>query len=429
MRAGPAAAAVRSAVAAGAVWLALAGQSGGQAVGKAGSPAAAVRLGLAGAQNSGVSLAADGETVAAVWVARAAGSTDIYASFSSDGGASFGAQARVNGVAGDARASGEQPPRVALGRGVQVVWSSKRDGLSRVRWASAEGAGRPFGAARSVHADGLLGARGWQSLALRGDGSVHVAWLDGRDARAEDAGGHAGHPALRQDVYQAAWRADGTHDEARVARDVCFCCKTAVAVAPDGSVYVAWRHIYPDSQRDIAVARSSDRGRSFSSPVRVSEDRWRIEACPDDGPSLAVDGQGVVHIAWPTLVDGSPAGKAVFYSYSSDAGRSFAPRLRIDDGTGAPGHPQLALGGGRVVIVWDQAGKQRRTFLREVRSTTAAWSPRLSAIAAFAAEGSASYPAVAATPTALVVAFTQAAEAGSEIRVQRLAWGSAPAVP
>ncbi len=271
----------------------------------------------------------------------------------------------------------------------------------------------PFRAAADVHAEGLTGARGWASLAVARDGAVHVAWLDGRDgqvgrvaASASSSPSHAAgstHKAMRQDLYQAVWRPDGARAEVRVATDVCFCCKTAIASGPDGSLYVAWRHIYPPNLRDIAVARSSDAGRTFGAPARVSEDGWALDGCPDDGPSLAVDARGVVHIAWPTLVPGSTPGKGVFYSYSVDGGRTFAPRVRVDDAGGSAAHPQLAASGDRVLVVWDQGEAPRQVWARAISSDPkgAAWAPRLGQVERLSAAGSgAVYPALAATPTA-----------------------------
>src|SRR5260221_14298741 len=61
-------------------------------------------------------------------------------------------------------------------------------------------------------------------------------------------------------------------------------------------------HVFPGGVRDIALARSADGGRTFQDPVRVSEDNWKIDACPDDGPAMTIDRRGVLHITWPTLV-------------------------------------------------------------------------------------------------------------------------------
>jgi hypothetical protein len=389
-----------------------------------------VGLGLAGLVNSGASVAAAGSRVVVAWAARSESQADVYAALSRDGGSSFEAPIRVNDLPGDARVSGEQAPRVVLDEAMQVAWVSRQDGMSVIRTARSRPGDRSFAPAKTVHAAGLTGARGWASLAEGGDGAVHVAWLDGRGEApsprssprpAEAAGAHNHRTPMRQDLFQAVWRADGTHDEARVATNVCFCCKTAVGTGPDGSVYVAWRHIYAPNLRDIGVARSVDGGRTFSAPVRVSEDGWAIDGCPDDGPSIGIDARGVVHVVWPTLVPGG-GGKGIFYSYSLDGGRSFAPRLRLDEGLGGAAHPQMAVAGGRVVVVWDQGGVgARRVSLREIVGDpqAAAWSPRMGAATTLSNEAAAVYPAVAATAAGTVVAWTEESAAGSVIRVRR----------
>src|SRR5262245_54877926 len=128
--------------------------------------------------------------------------------------------------------------------------------------------GRTFTAARFMHDSALSGARGWESLAADAGGRLHAVWLDGRDAErkvaeaaAHSGMAHKGQPP--QDVYYGAIMADGRPVESVIATGVCFCCKTAVAVDARGTVYAAWRHIFPGSMRDIAFARSTDGGRHF----------------------------------------------------------------------------------------------------------------------------------------------------------------------
>ena len=74
-----------------------------------------------------------------------------------------------------------------------------------------------------------------------------------------------------------------------IASGVCYCCKTAIAFGRSGEIYLAWRHVYPGNFRDMAFTATLDGGRTFLAPVRVSEDHWMIEGCPDDGPSMQVD--------------------------------------------------------------------------------------------------------------------------------------------
>ena len=159
---------------------------------------------------------------------------------------------------------------------------------------------------------------------------------------------------------------DGARSEHPIAASVCFCCKTAVATAGD-RVYAAWRHIYPGSLRDIAVARSTDNGATFGDPIRVSEDGWKIDACPDDGPAM------VGRWAWRDLTScgrrwlrAIRPRKGIFYS--TLAGDAFAPRLRLDSGESDPAHPQIAADHHtNTAIVWDErAGDTRRVVFRPV---------------------------------------------------------------
>lgn len=384
-------------------------------------------LGIAGRSNSGVSIAASGRDVAAVWAASTDTETGIFAALSRDDGRTFGTPVRVDAAADGARVTGEQPPQIAIdGRGrITVVWESKtKAGVSRIRTAEAAIPSLTFGPARTAHAERLSGARGWASLAVGPDDRAHVVWLDGRNADLKTGGAVAGHnhggmSSMRQDVFAAFWQPDGTRYEIPVAAGTCFCCKTAVAASAD-AVYVAWRHVYPVNHRDIAIARSSDGGRTFDQPVRVSDDHWVIDACPEDGPALGVTADGDVHVAWPTVVTSAGGDvKALFYSVSTNGGRAFAPRVRLDDGGGAA-HPRLAARGDRVTIAWEsRSDRSPRLQMRSLESIDG--TPRLGPIEpVLGARGSARYPSVALTDDARIVAWSDDAGGAQGIEIARL---------
>src|SRR6185437_15287457 len=186
-----------------------------------------------------------------------------------DGGRTFSAPVRVNDHPGDANPGGEQPPRIVVkGSSVDVVWVSKRESLSGIRVASSTDGGATFGPTRTITPPNVTGARGWESAAMDDSGVLHAAWLDGRNndqpAMAHDHKMSAGQPmrqTVRQDIYHAVWSGTDAPVETMVASNVCFCCKTALVSRGD-EVYVAWRHLFPGGVRDIAVARSSDRGKT-----------------------------------------------------------------------------------------------------------------------------------------------------------------------
>jgi hypothetical protein len=390
-----------------------------------------ISLGQAEVENRGVSAAASGDRVVAVWAATKDGSTDIEAATSEDAGATFSAPVRVNDLPGDARVNGEQPPRVAIaGLQVVVVWQSRRTGQPEVRAARSTDGGRSFVKAVTVHASGLTGSRGWSSVALAPSGEAHLTWLDTRNgAPPEKAGGAAagahqhGSSSTRQDVFQAVWPPEGEPVEGAVTTSVCFCCKTSTAVSRDGVTLVAFRHIYPTNLRDMAVARSTGGARTFDTPVRVSQDGWELTGCPEDGPALAVDDSNRVHIAWPTITGPDASHKGVFYAYSADEGRSFAPRIRLDEGTDVKHaqHPQLASAGQGAVVVWDEISPAGTRIRARVVTTKGRddKSPRLSPVVAVSDPGSVTYPAVAATTQGYVVFWTENAESGAGIRARR----------
>jgi hypothetical protein len=360
-----------------------------------------------------------GKTVAAVWTASTEAGADIYASVSADGGLTFGAPVRVNDVAGDARASGEQAARVAVGvgNGIHVVWPSRQEGRSLIRYATSRDLGRTFATASTIAGPPLTGARGWHALTLGYDGGVQVAWLDGRfappmrhpEGRTQSAAMKSAMrtgSALRQDIYHASLGKDGTWSERSVDTNVCFCCKTAVAAAGE-HVYVAYRDVYPGSLRDISVARSDDNGATFGQPIRVSEDGWKIEACPDDGPAMVADGHAGIHIVWPTLVAGERPRKGIFYSTLN--GESFTSRLRLDAGDADPAHPQIASDfHTNTAVVWDEyAESTRRIVFRPVTGGKAG------TVQVFS--GDVSYPVLASTEDAWVVLWTSRDPTGQSV--------------
>jgi hypothetical protein len=377
--------------------------------------------------NGYVTLASDGAKVGAVWAAAGPTGRDIYFSVSPDGGRQFGRPVRVSDGTGRASASGEQPPRVVMHASViDVVWVTKREGIASIATAESQDGGATFSVPRIITPSGVSGARGWESAALGDDGSVHVAWLDGRQADAGEAAVDTVMPAAtppasehhhhhdlapRQDIFHSTWAGEARPLETRVASNVCFCCKTAI-LTRGHDVYVAWRHLFDGGVRDIAIAHSSDEGRTFGAPVRVSADNWKLDACPDDGPSMVFDSQGTLHVVWPTLVHDSDHDRiAIFHANSVDGGATFTPRERVDGARKTnPSHPRVAAGPhGTVAIVWDELIDGRRQVSARLWGTTD------KAIRILSRATASSYPFITSSGSQYVVAWSEDAASGSRV--------------
>ncbi|MEO8055954.1 MAG: sialidase family protein, partial [Acidobacteriota bacterium] len=151
----------------------------------------------------------------------------------------------------------------------------------------------------------------------------------------------------------------------------------AVAVAPNGDVYVA----YQDGHRSpsgITITRSTDGGQSFGGlrAAATFQSAGSLTAgsggaAPNSGPSLAVDGAGTVHIAWAAVSSGATSDRSdVFYVRSTDNGTTFSAARKLnDDGTPTTqAFPALAaLPDGTVGVRWaDRRTDAARDVLNDV---------------------------------------------------------------
>jgi hypothetical protein len=393
----------------------------------------AIRLAIDGRANAMPSIASRGDVVAVAWGATPPeGGADVYVAVSRDAGASFGAPVRVDPRAGEARLSGEQPPRIALGPAassgdpiIYVVWGARRtlseSTVTEIRSTKSLDGGKTFEAPQIVSTTATSGDRGWHAATVDTRGVPHVLWLDHRAIPPRKPGEkhvHGAGPDLSQlsGLYYAGGGTRGLERE--LTRGVCYCCKTALAVAENGTVYAAWRHVYPGSLRDIAFTMSPDGGKSFVEPLRVSEDNWKLAGCPDDGPAMAIGVDRIVHLVWPTVIGGETPEGALFYSATRD-GRRFAPRIRIQTlGSPKPSHPQIVSDGrGGLVIAWDEViGGVRQAAARPVRFNRDGH-PTFGDVIRLGVGASSAYPVMTATSRGVIAAWTRGIGPAAEVMV------------
>ena len=125
---------------------------------------------------------------------------------------------------------------------------------------------------------------------------------------------------------------------------VCDCCQTDAAMTRGGAV-VVYRDRSDDEIRDIAIVRHAADG--WSEPVHVSNDGWRIDACPVNGPAVDARGDDVV-VAWFT----APDKPRVRVAFSSDGGRTFSKPVEVASGRVAGRVDVVLLANGRAAVSW-----------------------------------------------------------------------------
>jgi hypothetical protein len=280
-----------------------------------------------------------------------------------DPGKTPAAPVRVNPEPGSATAWRGDQPSVAVGKNgaVYVVWTARVESNGKkgtdLYLSVSSDVGQTFGTPVKINDDKVPGAHGMHSLGVADDGRIYVSWLDERNVQAPKpstkADGH--HMESNRELFIAD-STDGGRTFSRnrkVASDACPCCKTALAVAPDGALYISWRHVLPGNYRHIAVTSSSDAGATFSKPAIVSDDKWKLHGCPVSGPSLSVADNGTLKVLWYAAGEANAPG--LYFAESKDKAQSFSPRQLLAQ-EGVRGTPVLTAGKNADVAVWEMAG-------------------------------------------------------------------------
>lgn len=302
----------------------------------------------------------------------------------------------------------EEPSTVHEGRDFWRNWADFpglgvfADGSVMVHWLARSGeatydysikakisrdGGRSWGEAFLVNTDGTKAEHGFVSFAPTEKGMA-VVWLDGRETKG--AGGHEGDHAMgggAMTLRFAEFLSDGTRArETRLDAKVCDCCQTAVVNTSKG-LLAAYRDRSDTEFRDISLVRPMA---AKVEPRDLSNDGWKINACPVNGPALAARGDAVTAV-WFTMAGGKARVKA---AVSRDGGDRFAPPVVVD-GAFPLGRVDVAiLPGGDSLLSWlgrgeggsaeikaafiDQAGALKPAFKVAATSTNrASGFPRL----------------------------------------------------
>lgn len=269
----------------------------------------------------------------------------FYVAASADG-KEFAAAVRVNG-GNDEPAGIHGSPMLATGpKGeLYAAWTTPRAGAAfgaDLKFSRSHDGGKTFSPAVKVSDSPQPASAGFESMAVGPDGAIYLVWLDGREKATV---GSATYFAVSRDggkSFSPNMKIDGSS---------CPCCRTALAVAPDGTIYAVWRKVFASDVREMVAASSRDGGKTFGAPAIVGNDKWVIAGCPHRGAGLGVDGGGKLHVIWYSEGGGKPA---IYYAVSEDRGATFTKEeIAVTPGF-FPDHPALAVAGGKVCLTWEE---------------------------------------------------------------------------
>jgi hypothetical protein len=288
----------------------------------------------------------------------------------------IGERVRINPEVGIVKSwAGDAPSvTVATDKSIYVGWTARSgDGTNYVVSVSHDGAAT-FSSPTKINDDVAPASHGMHSLAIGKDGVIYAAWLDERNihkshemALSNSTGDSEFHfvkidhkgsesenaPEPNSEVFFAFSKDGGKSfsKNQKLASDVCPCCKTAITTDEPGRVYVSWRQVLDGDHRHIALASSSNGGETFSPRAIVSDDNWRIAACPVSGAAITATASAL-NVVWYTA---GAEGQAGYYTATStDGGAKFGSRVFVS-GDAASGTPTLLRTDSGMTVVYQAA--------------------------------------------------------------------------
>jgi len=290
----------------------------------------------------------ENDNAVVAWTERDSTELTLFFSVSSDQGESFDEKVSVP-LSGNVATHPESMPKVAFKKdGTIIAAYEKKAPTKENKYAGAiyyvvsKDQGKTWTPETYLHSDTLAGRnRSYFDIERLPDGEIGASWLDVK--LNNETGG-------RSVRFAKTNSQNSFTNELLIESAACECCRIDVYADIAGQVNVAYRGLMKgkmgQSIRDMMIATSNNNGRTFKSPIRISQDNWAIDGCPHTGPSLCSTNAGLFSM-WYTEGNGT----GIYYSFKGNTDTAFTERELISN---AGQHPQLSANTSRFIMVWEE---------------------------------------------------------------------------
>jgi hypothetical protein len=239
-------------------------------------------------------------TLHLIYLADDPGSANIYYVHKSPGEEGFSRPIRVNSQTGSAIAIGSiRGAHLAMGKAnrVHVAWNGSGTAEPRgpkkydspMLYTRMAEDGNSFEPQRAVNGD-KYNLDGGGSVAADLDGNVYVVWHSGDGTGEENRRVWIVHSTDEGATFAGETAADSQKNGA------CGCCGLKAFADRQGALYVLYRGVRQQLNRDMFLLTSTDQGKSFDS---LKTDVWMVNQCPMSSEAFADTGDAVM-AAWET---------------------------------------------------------------------------------------------------------------------------------
>lgn len=286
--------------------------------------------------------------------------TFFYFSVSFNNGSTFETPKLIP-VSENIKVHNESMPKVAFKKdgSIWAFYQTAEPGghfSSSIKYTTSSDGGNSWSGSRHISSDSTTGkSRSFFDVATLPDGEIGIVYLD-HNVKKEDKG---------RPVFFSKTNGRNIQEPIIVDPQACECCRTDIMADEKSTIHIVYRDLFEDGSRDMSYLKSSDGGKTFSSPTLLSKDGWKIDGCPHAGPSV-YSHNSKIYAAWYT---GKEEDKGVYYSFSKD-GIEFNKRELVSENRQSS-HVQLCLSEkGIPVTVWDESVELDGKPLRQVKLKT-----------------------------------------------------------
>ena len=270
-------------------------------------------------------MAVSGNDVYVLWNDNSTGKYGILLSKSTDSGMTFGTPVDISRNIG----SSSSPQFAVSGNDVYVVWQAKTTGKYQIIFAKSTDGGATF--STPVNISSNSGDSSYPKIATSGN-NVYVTWSFTVTNKDYDV------------LFTKSTDGGATFEiPINISNNLGDSGLPQMAVSGN-NVYVTWEN-NGLGNFDVFVAKSTDNGNTFTSPVNISNN-----AAPSGAPQIVASGKDV-YVSW---MDRTPGNYEIFVAKSNDAGSTFSVPVNISNTSKDSGYQQIATFGNNIYIVWTE---------------------------------------------------------------------------
>ncbi len=158
----------------------------------------------------------------------------------------------------------------------------------------------------------------------------------------------------------------------KVSAAIVSCSAPAIATSKDGTVHIVFQGKSTNEKASgVFYTRSTDAGKTFSEPVDISN-----TPTESSEPQITIGGDNAVHVVWVDALP-APAGPDIYYTVSTDEGKSWSKREDLSNTPGGiSSNPCIAVGAdSRIHVAWaDTSSGDEQPDIFFVQKTASGWS-------------------------------------------------------